>query len=302
MIMDPLQELLSRSDVVLADGAMGTMLFGLGLEQGGSPELWNVEHPELVASVHRGYLEAGAQMVLTNTFGGNRLRLGMHNLQDRATELNRAGVELAHGIVAEVGSGALIVGDIGPSGELLEPFGNLSYGAAVSAFSEQAQALIGGGADLIWIETISALDELRAAIEGVKMISSQIPVVATMTFDTHGRTMMGVAPEEAVEALRGLEVSAVGGNCGNGPEEILDVIKKMHDVAPDAVLVAKSNAGIPRWENGKTVYDAGPEEMARYAVQAAEAGARIIGACCGSTPAHLAQMRSALGERLSRVK
>ncbi len=300
--MDPLQELLSQSEVILADGAMGTMLFSLGLEQGGSPELWNVEQPDRVASVHRGYLEAGAQMILTNTFGGNRFRLGMHNLQDRATELNHAGVVLARRVVAEVGSGALIVGDIGPSGELLEPFGNLIYADAVSGFAEQAQALIGGGADVIWIETISALEELRAAIEGVKTISTQIPVVATMTFDTHGRTMMGVAPEEAVKALEELEVVAVGGNCGNGPEEILDVIKKMHDVAPEAVLVAKSNAGIPKWVNGKTVYDAGPDEMARYAVQAAEAGARIIGACCGSTPAHLTKMKSALGERLAQVK
>jgi 5-methyltetrahydrofolate--homocysteine methyltransferase len=281
---------------------MGTMLFGLGLEQGGSPELWNVEQRDRVASVHRGYLEAGAQMILTNTFGGNRFRLGMHNLQDRATELNRAGVELARRTVDEVGSGALVAGDIGPSGELLEPFGNLSYADAVAGFVEQAQALIGGGADVIWIETLSALDEIRAAIEAVKTVSAEIPVIATMTFDTHGRTMMGVAPEEAVQALQGLDVAAIGGNCGNGPDEILGVIEKMHAVAPGQTLVAKSNAGIPRWENGKTVYDAGPEQMARYAVQAVEAGARIIGACCGSTPAHLARMRSALGERLAQVE
>jgi methionine synthase I (cobalamin-dependent) len=300
--MDPLQMLLSRSGVILADGAMGTMLFGLGLEHGSSPELWNVEQPDRVASVHRGYLEAGAQMILTNTFGGNRFRLGLHNLQDRAPELNRAGVELARRTVDEFGSGALIVGDIGPSGELLEPFGNLSYADAVAGFAEQAQALIGGGAEVIWIETISALEEVRAAMEGVRTISTQIPVIATMTFDTHGRTMMGVAPEEAVKALQELDVAAVGGNCGNGPDEILGVIGKMRDVAPDTVLVAKSNAGIPKWVDGKTVYDAGPDEMARYAVQAAEAGARIIGACCGSTPAHLAKMKSALDERLAQVE
>jgi methionine synthase I (cobalamin-dependent) len=298
--MDPLQTLLSRSDVVLADGAMGTMLIDLGLEHGASPELWNVEQPDRVASVHRGYLEAGAQLILTNTFGGNRFRLGLHNLQDRAAELNRAGVTLARRTVDEAGSSALIVGDIGPSGELLEPFGNLSYADAVAGFAEQAQALIGGGADVIWIETISALEEIRAAIEAVKRVSSDIPVIATMTFDTHGRTMMGVAPEEAVIGLEDLDVAAIGGNCGNGPDEILAVIEKMHAVAPERVLVAKSNAGIPKWVNGKTAYDAGPDEMARYAVKAADAGARIIGACCGSTPAHLAKMRAALGERLAQ--
>jgi methionine synthase I (cobalamin-dependent) len=297
--MDALQTLLDQSAVILADGAMGTMLFDLGLEHGGSPELWNVDQPDRVRSVHRGYLEAGAQLILTNTFGGSRFRLGLHNLQDRAAELNRAGVELARRTVDEVGRGALVAGDIGPSGELLEPFGNLTYPEAVTGFSEQARALIDGGADVIWIETISALDELRAAIEGVKQASTEIPVIATMTFDTHGRTMMGVAPEEAIQGLEDLDVAAVGGNCGNGPDEILGVIEKMHRVAPDKILVAKSNAGIPKWEHGKTVYDAGPDEMARYAIQAAEAGARIIGACCGSTPAHLTKMRAALGERLA---
>jgi len=209
--MDPLQTLLSRSGVIMADGAMGTMLMDLGLEHGASPELWNVDQPDRIRSVHRGYLEAGAQLILSNTFGGNRFRLGLHNLQDRAAELNRVGVELARQAVDEAGGGALVAGDIGPSGELLEPFGNLTFAEAVAGFAEQAQALIRGGADVIWIETISALDELRAAIEGVKGISPQIPVIATMTFDTHGRTMMGVAPEEAIKALEDLDVAAAGG-------------------------------------------------------------------------------------------
>jgi len=300
--MNPLHDLLDRSGVILADGAMGTMLMDLGLEFGASPELWNVERPERVRSVHRGYLEAGARLVLSNTFGGSRFRLALHDLQDRMAELNQAGVELARQAVDEVGSGALVAGDIGPSGELLEPYGNLTYTEAVAGFGDQARALIQGGADVIWIETISALDEMRAAFEGVRSVSPEIPVIATMTFDTHGRTMMGVSPEEAVRGWADLDLAAIGGNCGNGPDEILTVIDKMRSVAPEKVLVAKSNAGIPQWLNGKTTYDAGPEEMARYAVQAAEAGARIIGACCGSTPAHLAKMGSALGERMARRK
>ena len=300
--MNPLQDVLDRSGVILADGAMGTMLMDLGLEYGASPELWNVERPERIRSVHRGYLEAGARLVLSNTFGGSRFRLALHDLQERMAELNQAGVELARQAVDEVGSGALVAGDIGPSGELLEPYGNLTYTEAVAGFGDQAQALIRGGADVIWIETISALDEMRAAIEGVRGVSLEIPLIATMTFDTHGRTMMGVSPEEAVRGLQDLDLAAVGGNCGNGPDEILTVIDKMRSVAPEKILVAKSNAGIPQWLNGKTTYDAGPGEMARYAVQAAEAGARIIGACCGSTPAHLARMGLALGERLARRK
>ncbi|OGO72168.1 MAG: hypothetical protein A2Z37_09520 [Chloroflexi bacterium RBG_19FT_COMBO_62_14] len=300
--MNPLHDLLDRSGVILADGAMGTMLMDLGLEFGASPEMWNVERPERVRSVHRGYLEAGARLVLSNTFGGSRFRLALHDLQDRMAELNQAGVELARQAVDEVGSGALVAGDIGPSGELLEPYGNLTYTEAVAGFGDQARALIQGGADVIWIETISALDEMRAAFEGVRSVSPEIPVIATMTFDTHGRTMMGVSPEEAVRGWADLDLAAIGGNCGNGPDEILTVIDKMRSVAPEKVLVAKSNAGIPQWLNGKTTYDAGPEEMARYAVQAAEAGARIIGACCGSTPAHLAKMGSALGERMARRK
>jgi len=300
--MNPLHDLLDRSGVILADGAMGTMLMDLGLEFGASPEMWNVERPERVRSVHRGYLEAGARLVLSNTFGGSRFRLALHDLQDRMAELNQAGVELARQAVDEVGSGALVAGDIGPSGELLEPYGNLTYTEAVAGFGDQARALIQGGADVIWIETISALDEMRAAFEGVRSVSPEIPVIATMTFDTHGRTMMGVSPEEAVRGWADLDLAAIGGNCGNGPDEILTVIDKMRSVAPEKVLVAKSNAGIPQWLNGKTTYDAGPEEMARYAVQAAEAGARIIGACCGSTPAHLAKMGSALGERITRRK
>ena len=300
--MNPLHDLLDRSGVILADGAMGTMLMDLGLEFGASPEMWNVERPERVRSVHRGYLEAGARLVLSNTFGGSRFRLALHDLQDRMAELNQAGVELVRQAVDEVGSGALVAGDIGPSGELLEPYGNLTYTEAVAGFGDQARALIQGGADVIWIETISALDEMRAAFEGVRSVSPEIPVIATMTFDTHGRTMMGVSPEEAVRGWADLDLAAIGGNCGNGPDEILTVIDKMRSVAPEKVLVAKSNAGIPQWLNGKTTYDAGPEEMARYAVQAAEAGARIIGACCGSTPAHLAKMGSALGERMARRK
>ncbi len=297
--MDRWQALLDRGGHALADGAMGTMLFDQGLESGGSPELWNVENPDRVAAVHRGYLEAGANLILTNTFGGNRFRLALHGLEGRVEEFNRAGVRLARQAALIFGDQAVVAGDIGPSGGILEPLGDLAYAAAVDGFAEQARPLIDGGVDVVWIETMSDLEEVHAAIDGVRRVSPTVPLLATMTFDTRGHTMMGVTPEQAVEALHGWGAAAVGGNCGNGPDEILEVIEKMKRHSPDVRLVAKANAGIPAWKDGRAAYGAGPEEMAAYATAVAERGAWLIGACCGSTPAHLQAMATALGERVA---
>jgi len=278
----------------MADGAMGTMLFEAGLKFGDPPEVWNVAHPELVRGVHRGYIDAGSKLILTNTFGGNRFRLGMHNLQSRVHELNRTAAILLRAEVDAANTGALVIGDIGPSGEILAPLGTLEYADAVEGFAEQASALVAGGVDAIWIETMSALDEMQAAVEGVRQASPETPVITTMTFDTRGHTMMGVSPEKAVRALIDLGATAVGGNCGNGPEEIMGVITKMRAAKPDAILVAKSNAGMPELVNRKAVYQAKPDDMAKYARQIRDAGARIIGACCGSTPTHLKAMAESL--------
>ncbi len=293
--MNKLHSLLETHPILLADGAMGTMLFETGLQFGDPPEVWNISHPDVVRGIHRGYLEAGSKIILTNTFGGSRFRLAMHNLQSRVPELNRTAALILRAEADALGNGALVAGDIGPSGEILAPLGTLEYADAVVGFAEQAGALIGGGVDVIWIETMSALEEIRAAFEGVRRISSDIPIITTMTFDTHGRTMMGITPEQAYTALSGLGAAAVGGNCGNGPDELLTVVKKMKAVAsPDAVLVAKSNAGLPKLVQGKAKYDCPPHEMAGFAKDMREAGARIIGACCGSTPAHLKEMAGVL--------
>lgn len=293
--MTRLTDLLARSPTIIADGAMGTMLFAAGLESGAPPELWNVDYPDRVRAVQRAYLQAGSQIILTNTFGGTRYRLGMHGLEARVKELNRAGAEIARAEVDAAGARALVAGDIGPSGEILMPVGTLDFEDAVSAFTEQAEGLLAGGVDLIWIETMADLEEVRAAIEGVRRISKDIPIVATMTFDTKGRTMMGVTPEVAVKTICDWGVVATGGNCGNGPDEMLEVIKKMHATRPDVILVSKSNAGKPEiGEDGKVVYRAGPDEMAKYAIEMKNAGARIIGGCCGSSPAHLQAMKQAL--------
>src|SRR5262245_22099828 len=292
----PWRTLLDTDQPILADGAMGTMLFANGLEFGDPPEVWNIAHPDIIRRVHRGYLDAGSRILLTNTFGGNRFRLEMHGNASRVDELNRTAAILLRSEVDAAGTGAIVAGDIGPSGQIMAPLGTLEYDEAVDGFAEQARALVAGGVDVLWIETMSALDEIHAAIEGARRVAPNTPIIATMTFDTRGRTMMGVTPEQAAEALLGWGADAIGGNCGNGPDELVPVVQKMHSVAPDAVIVAKSNAGIPELVDMKTVYRAGPEEMAARAIEFREAGATIIGACCGSTPAHLERMREVLAE------
>ncbi|HZC32706.1 MAG TPA: homocysteine S-methyltransferase family protein [Candidatus Bathyarchaeia archaeon] len=287
--------LLAEDQPILADGAMGTMLFGAGLQFGDPPEAWNVSNPEVVRRVHRGYLDAGSRIVMTNTFGGNRLRLRLHGLDPRVTELNRTAAILLRAEVDAAGGSALVAGDIGPTGEIMAPLGTLEEDEAVDVFAEQAAALIAGGVDLIWIETMSHLSEIGAAIRGARRASAGIPIIATMTFDTRGFTMMGVSPEQAARSLIEAGADAIGGNCGNGPDELLPVIEKMHAVAPDAILVAKSNAGMPELIDMRAVYRADPPTMADAGLGFHAAGARIVGACCGSTPAHLAAMAEALG-------
>jgi len=288
---------LDEGGPILADGAMGTMLFASGLQFGDPPETWNLAHPDIVRRIQRGYLAAGSRILLTNTFGGNRLRLRLHGLQDRVDELNRTAAILLRAEVQAAGGSALVAGDIGPSGEIVAPLGTLEYDEAVDVFREQAASLVAGGVDLIWIETMSDLNEIKAAIEGVRRAAPGIALVTTMTFDTRGYTMMGVSPEEAVRHLAAWGADAIGGNCGNGPDELTPVIAAMHAVAPDVVLVAKSNAGMPELIDLQAVYRASPEMMAGTAIEMCDAGARIIGACCGSTPDHLAAMRVALAGR-----
>ena len=287
--------LLAEGGPILADGAMGTMLFGAGLQFGDPPEAWNVSNSEVVRRIHRGYLDAGSRIVMTNTFGGNRLRLRLHGLDPRVTELNRTAAILVRAEVDAAGGNALVAGDIGPTGEIMAPLGTLAEDEAVDVFAEQAAALVAGGVDLIWIETMSHLSEIGAAIRGVRRASAGIPIIATMTFDTRGFTMMGVSPEQAARSLIEAGADAIGGNCGNGPDELLPVIAKMHAVAPDAILVAKSNAGMPELIDMRAVYRADPPTMAEAGLGFQTAGARIIGACCGSTPSHLAAMAEALG-------
>jgi methionine synthase I (cobalamin-dependent) len=289
------QELLAAGGPVVADGAMGTMLMANGLEFGDPPELWNLEHPEIIRRVQRGYLDAGAQVVLTNTFGGSRLRLELHGRADRVEQLNRTAAVLARVEADAAGRPAIVAGDIGPSGQIMAAIGGtLTPEEARDVFAEQARALVAAGVDAIWVETMSDLSEAIAAIQGAHDAAPRLPVIATMSFDTRGHTMMGVSPERAAEALLDAGAAAVGGNCGNGPEELVPVIEKMRAAFPDAVLVAKGNVGAPQLVGMDVTYPTTPETMAGFAIRFRDAGATIIGACCGSTPPHLRAMAEAL--------
>lgn len=285
--------LLDEHRYLVADGAMGTTLFSLGLEGGGCPELLNVEQPDLIEKVHRGFIDAGSDIILTNTFGGNRRRLTLHGLQDRVAELNRAAVEIARRAGDQAGRPVAVAGSIGPTGDLLEPLGPLSHAKAVAVFAEQSQALAEAGADVLWIETISSFEELNAACEAAA--TTGIPYTATLSFDTAGHTMMGISPRALGEWWTShREVAAVGANCGIGPGDAVATAFGIHEVAPDAITITKANCGIPLYQTEGLVYPIGPERMGDYVELALRSGARIIGACCGSAPDHIAAIREAV--------
>jgi 5-methyltetrahydrofolate--homocysteine methyltransferase len=288
------RELVAENHTIIADGAMGTMLFANGLLFGDPPEVWNLSKPDIVRRIHRGYLDAGSQIIMTNTFGGNRMRLSLHGLESRVAELNQTAAILVRSEVDAAGGTALVAGDIGPSGAILAPTGTLDYDEAVDIFAEQAAALVAGGVDLIWIETMSDLNEIKAAIEGVRRVSPGIALITTMTFDTRGFTMMGVSPEQALASLTAWGADAIGGNCGNGPDELIAVVKKMQAAGPTVPLVAKSNAGMPELVDMRAVYRASPEVMADAAVEMRDSGASIVGGCCGTTPEHLARITASV--------
>jgi methionine synthase I (cobalamin-dependent) len=289
-----MEEILSRlknGGVIVADGAMGTMLQAAGLPPGAPPEGWLLENPDPVRDVHRAYVEAGADLILTCTFGGTRTRLEQSGLAERIAEINRRAVEITR---EAAGDRAYVAGDIGPMGEFLAPLGKITYEQAVEIFAEQAAALAEAGVDVLYIETMSDLNEVRAAIEGARQAGPGLPVCATLSFDSHGRTNMGVRPEQAAETLLEMGVDAFGANCGATLEMTEGAVAKMHETAPQALLIVKPNAGLPHMVGDDVVYDATPEDMAEYARRFVALGARVVGACCGSTPAHIAAIAEAV--------
>jgi methionine synthase I (cobalamin-dependent) len=293
---EPILDRLARGEVLIADGATGTMLQAAGLPAGVPGEAWVLEKPSAILALHRAYLEAGSQLILTTTFGGTRVRLRAAGLEAQTAVVNRRAAELAR---EAAGDGVYVAGDLGPSGEMMAPLGRLSHEAAADLFAEQAEALAAGGVDVLYVETMSDLKEARAAVEGARRACS-LPVFCTFSFDSHGRTNMGVSPLQAAQGLAELEVQAVGANCGHAPEEVLAFLPVMREAAPKAVLIAKPNAGVPRLVKRQPVFDATPERMGELALQFVGLGAQIVGGCCGSSPAHIAAIAQAIGDQSAR--
>lgn len=295
---DRLTRLLAERPALLADGATGTNYFEMGLAPGETPEAWLLEAPEKVKSLHRRFIESGSDIVLTNSFGANRFRLKLHKLEDRTVELNRMAARLAREAADESGRDVVVAGSMGPTGELFAPLGALTPEAAEAAFTEQARGLKEGGADVAWIETMSAAEEIEAAARGA--IAAGLPYVFTASFDTAGRTMMGLTPASLADIAARLPVPpiAIGANCGVGPGDLVASVLQMTEGEAQGqerpVVVAKGNCGIPVLVGDKVHYGGTPELMADYARLALASGARIIGGCCGTSPGHILAMRRAI--------
>jgi 5-methyltetrahydrofolate--homocysteine methyltransferase len=294
IMLNPIDALIAEKGVLLADGATGTNLFAMGLEAGEAPELLNDTAPETITSLHENFVESGADIILTNSFGGTRHRLKLHHAQDRVFELNKRAAEIARAVADKAGRKVIVAGSVGPTGELLVPLGAMTYDEAVDAFAEQIEGLKAGGAEVAWIETMSAPDEIRAAAEAAIRVG--LPYTYTGSFDTAGRTMMGLLPKDIHAVADGLAEAplGVGANCGVGASDILASLLDMTEAKPEATVIVKGNCGIPEFHGSEIHYSGTPELMADYVRLAVDAGARIIGGCCGTSFGHLAAMRKAL--------
>jgi 5-methyltetrahydrofolate--homocysteine methyltransferase len=291
---NPIDALLAEKGVLLADGATGTNLFAMGLEAGEAPELLNETAPDTITSLHQNFVDAGADIILTNSFGGTRHRLKLHHAQDRVHALNKRAAELARAVADKAGRKVIVAGSVGPTGELLVPLGAMTYDEAVDAFAEQIEGLKEGGAEVAWIETMSAPDEIRAAAEAAIRVG--LPYTYTGSFDTAGRTMMGLLPKDIHGVTDGLSQAplGVGANCGVGASDILASLLDMTEAKPEATVIVKGNCGIPEFRGTEIHYSGTPELMADYVRLAVDGGAKIIGGCCGTSFQHLAAMRKAL--------
>jgi 5-methyltetrahydrofolate--homocysteine methyltransferase len=289
-----LAQLLAERPVLLADGATGTNLFAMGLANGEAPECWLDQHPERITALHQSFVDAGADIILTNSFGANARRLMLHGLERRTRDLNARAAQLARAVADRAGRAIVVAGSVGPTGDLFAPLGTLTAEQARAVFAEQILGLKEGGADVIWIETMSASEEMEAAAQAA--IGAGMPWTLTASFDTAGRTMMGLSPQGFASLMQGFAAPplAIGSNCGVGASDLVLSVLGITKHGTPMPVIAKANAGIPRIDGERVVYTATPETMEVYAHLAIDAGARIVGGCCGTSPAHLAAMRRAV--------
>lgn len=292
-----LSTLLQTRDWLMADGATGTNLFNMGLMSGDAPEMWNVDETAKITALYKGAADAGSDIFLTNSFGANASRLKLHGAESRVMELNRAAAELGRNVADAAGRPIVVAGSVGPTGEIMAPMGTLTHDIAVEMFHEQAEGLKAGGADVLWVETISAPEEFAAASEA--FARADMPWCGTMSFDTAGRTMMGLTSADMVKKVGklGYQPLGFGANCGVGASDLLRTVLGFNEAGATLPIIAKGNAGIPKYHDGHIHYDGTPALMADYAVLARDCGATIIGGCCGTTPDHLRAMRTALETR-----
>ncbi|MCG3150029.1 MAG: Methionine synthase [Verrucomicrobiae bacterium] len=284
--MHALLETLLAHSPVITDGAWGTQLYARGLKVGECPDEWNLSHPDRVEQVARAYVTAGSRIILTNTFGANRVRLSEFRLADRTAEINRRGAAISK---LAAGKKALVFASIGPSGKMLMTE-EVSENELLAAYTEQAQALAEGGADGLVIETMAELAEAKLALAGAR--TTKLPVVVCMVFDTGGHTMMGVSPAQAAQELAAADV--IGANCGNGIAQYIEICRQLRAATKLPVWI-KANAGLPEMVNDKPVWKTTPEEFASHAPAVIAAGANFIGGCCGTTPAHIAALAQVKG-------
>ena len=290
-----LRELFAQNRPILYDGATGTFLQQLGLPPGVVPEAWVLENAAMVYLAAEAYVQAGAQIILTCTFGATAFRLIGAGYQAQSAEINRHAAQLAK---EAAHTNALVAGDIGPLGYLALSLGTITYAEAIAEFAAQAHALAAGGVDLFQIESMSDVQEMRAAIIGVRQVS-ELPIFVTLSFDSSGKTLLGLTPAQAAQELASWHVDAIGANCGKGPWEMPGIIGELRSVLADAPLIAKPNAGAPERRAEGIVYPVDPLTFATHAREWVRAGAKIVGGCCGTTPEYIAAIRTALDKKSS---
>ena len=293
--MNNFLKILEEKTHILADGATGTNLFAMGLETGDPPEPWNVDHKDRIRALHQGFVDAGSDLFLTNSFGGTSFRLKLHSLEKRVFELNKAAGLIAREVADQADRRVIVAGAMGPTGEMIEPHGLMTPKDAADAFKAQAEGLAEGGVDVLWLETMYAMEELEAAMEAVKDIG--LPVCATMSFDTAGKTMMGITPSNLAKRSKDLNLSGFGANCGIGAPDLLATINDISkNVDPGTVVISKANCGIPEFVDGSIIYSGTEELMSQYVQIAMNSGAKIIGGCCGTSFDHVRAMRKAMDQ------